>query len=57
MIDIESYLINQIRENLEWLVKNTDVAWFVVHDNRDQTSGIRFVDATEEIVTIWEDET
>lgn len=56
-MSIEEYLINQIRENLSWLTKNTDVDWDIIQDQRGCHDGIRFQDAYRTIVTIWEDET
>lgn len=53
-MNIEEYMINQIRENLRWLVENTDVAWEVVYGA--DACGVRFRDSVSTITTIWEDE-
>lgn len=56
-MSIEEYMINQIRENLHWLVKHTDVAWDIVMAPREpEVYGIRFQDSVSTISTIWEDE-
>lgn len=57
MSSIESYMINQIRENMRWLVKHTDVAWDIVTaPNEPEVHGIRFRDSVRTLTTIWEDE-
>lgn len=56
-MSIEEYLINQVRENLRWLVKNTDVSWDIVMAPKEpEVYGIRFQDSIHTITTIWDDE-
>lgn len=55
-MSIEEYMIKQIKENLAWLVKHTDVAWGIVEDEWAFHKGIRFWDSVEELDTIWDDE-
>lgn len=57
---VQQFIINQIRENLAWLVKNTDVVWYMeqkwdpVYD--EPVHGLSFDNAVETIDTIWDDE-
>lgn len=56
-MSIEEHMVNQIRENINWLVKHTDVEWDIVTaPNEPDVSGIRFQDSVRTLTTIWEDE-